>query len=57
MTITWMETQTEKKLKQSMMNKPLTERGIGVLALLGCGVLSVSRLLAASRHEESVNFR
>lgn len=42
------------------MNKPLSERGIGILALLGCGVLSylsiVAPLIAASRHEESVNF-
>jgi len=42
------------------MNKPLSERGIGVLALVGCGVLSylsvVAPLLAASRHAESVNF-
>lgn len=60
LTTTEMETQTEPKPKQSVMNKPLTERGIGVLALVGCGVLSylsiVGPLLAASRHEESVNF-
>lgn len=40
------------------MNKTLSERGIGVFALVGCGVLSylsiVAPLLAASRHEESV---
>ena len=55
-----MDTQTEPKPKQTMMNKPLSERGIGVLALIGCGVLSylsiVAPLLAASRHEESVTF-
>lgn len=55
-----MDTATEPKPKQSMMNKPLSERGIGVLALIGCGVLSylsiVAPLLAAARHEESVNF-
>ena len=42
------------------MDKQLTERGVGVLALVGCGVLSylsiISPLLAASRHEESVSF-
>ncbi len=41
------------------MDKQLTERGIGVFALVGCGVLSylsiVSPLLAASRHGESVS--
>jgi len=55
-----MKSQTEPKPKQLVMNKPLTERGIGVLALVGCGVLShlsiVGPLRAASRHEESVNF-
>lgn len=55
-----METPPEEKPAQSMMNKPLSERGIGVLALIGCGVLSylsiVGPLVAASRHEESVNF-
>jgi len=55
-----MDTQTEPKPKQSIMNKPLTERGIGVFALVGCAVLSylsiVAPLLAASRHEESVTF-
>ncbi len=30
-----MDTQTEPKPKQMMMNKPLSERGIGVLALVG----------------------
>ena len=56
-----MNTSTEQpKPQQSAMNKPLSERGIGVLALVGCGVLSylsiVAPLVAASRHEESVNF-
>lgn len=55
-----MESQTEQKPKQTIMNKPLSERGIGVFALVGCGVLSylsiVAPLLAASRHAESVNF-
>jgi hypothetical protein len=40
------------------MDKQLSERGIGVLALVGCGVLTylsiISPLVAASRHEESV---
>ena len=52
-------TPTEKKPAQTIMSKPLSERGIGVLALVGCGVLSylsvVTPLLAASRHEEEVS--
>ena len=57
--ITRMDTPTDQKPKQSVMDRQLSERGIGVLALIGCSVLSylsiVSPLLAASRHEESVS--
>jgi hypothetical protein len=53
-------TPTEKKAAQTIMSKPLSERGIGVLALVLCGVMSylsvVTPLLAASRHEEEVSF-
>jgi uncharacterized membrane protein YkvI len=55
-----MKMQTEEKPQQSVMNKPLSERGIGVFALIGYGALSylsvVAPLLAESRHAESVNF-
>jgi hypothetical protein len=54
-----MDTPTDQKPKQSVMDKQLTERGIGIFALVGCGVLSylsiISPLVAASRHEESVS--
>jgi threonine/homoserine/homoserine lactone efflux protein len=44
--------------KQSFMNRQLSVRGIGLLALLGGTLVAylsvVSPLLAASRHEESV---
>ena len=41
------------------MDRQLSERGIGVLALVGCGILTylsiISPLVAASRQEESVS--
>src|SRR5215211_5863772 len=53
-------TTEQKPKKQPVMDRQVTERGIGVFALIGCGVLTylsiVSPLLAASRHEASVNF-
>lgn len=54
-----METPNEKQPKPAVMDRQLSERGIGVLALVGCGILTylsiISPLVAASRHEESVS--
>jgi len=49
---------SEQQPKQTLMNRQLSVRGIGILALVGGTVIAylsvVSPLLAASRHEESV---
>src|SRR5260221_5734179 len=54
-----MDTPKNPQPKSSVMDKQLSERGIGVFALVGCGVLTylsiISPLVAASRHEESVS--
>ena len=54
-----MDTPNNQQPKASVMDRQLSERGIGVLALVGCGVLTylsiISPLVAASRHEESVS--
>ena len=53
-----MNNPNDQQTKPSVMNRQLSERGIGVFALIGCGVLSylsvIAPLVAASRHEESV---
>jgi threonine/homoserine/homoserine lactone efflux protein len=55
-----MEAPNEQEPKPSVWDKQLSERGIGVLALVCCGVLAylsiISPLIAASRHEERVSF-
>ena len=47
-----------QQTKQSVMSRELSDRAIGVFALVGTGVIAylsiISPLLAASRHEESV---
>ena len=53
-----MDTPDRQQTGPSVMDRQLSDRGIGVLALVGCGILTylsiLSPLIAASHHQESV---
>jgi hypothetical protein len=56
----WLGRMTDdQQPRQSMMNRELSDRGLGIFALIGSGVLTylcvIAPLLAASRHEHSIS--